>query len=423
MNILIIGGGGREHAIAWKVKQSSLAGKLYAIPGNAGISKLAECSNIDIMDNDALVNFAREHGIDLTIVGPELPLVNGIVDEFKKNNLRILGPNKEAAQIEGSKVFSKKLMQKYNIPTGKAEIFDNPEDAIEFVKNNEWARVVKADGPAAGKGVIICDIEEEAIDAINKILVEKAFGDVGNQILVEERLTGEEASFIVFTDGDAIKPMVTSQDHKRVFDGDRGLNTGGMGAYSPAPVITKELSEEVINTVIKPTIDGMRAEGIVFKGFLYAGLMITEDGIKVLEFNARLGDPETQVILPRLKTDLVEVANAVIDGGLGSLDIEWDSRPAVSVVLASGGYPEHYEKGKLITGLEEAEKLAMVFHAGTKLEEGNILTNGGRVLNVTALGESIKEAIDNSYKAAEKIRFDGAHYRKDIGYRALERNV
>tara|TARA_Y100000310_G_scaffold308996_1_gene352653 strand:+ start:10078 stop:11346 length:1269 start_codon:yes stop_codon:yes gene_type:complete len=422
MNILIIGAGGREHTIAWKIKQSNKTDKIFAIPGNAGISKLAECFNIDIMDNNALIEFAKEHDIGLTIVGPEIPLVNGIVDEFEKNSLRILGPNKEAAQIEGSKVFSKILMQKYNVPTGKAEIFDNPEEAIEFVKNNDWARVIKADGPAAGKGVIICDTEEEAIDAINKILVDKEFGDVGNQILVEEKLAGEEASFIVFTDGNAIKPMVTSQDHKRVFDDDKGLNTGGMGAYSPAPVITEELSKEVINTVIKPTIDGMKAEGISFKGFLYAGLMITENGIKVLEFNARLGDPETQVILPRLKTDLVEVANAVVDGNLGSLELEWDNRPAVSVVLASGGYPEHYEKGKVITGLDEAEKLAIVFHAGTRLEGSDILTNGGRVLNVTALGDSIKDAIDKSYEAVEKIKFDGAHYRKDIGFRALERD-
>ncbi len=422
MKVLVVGSGGREHAIVWKVAQSPYVEKIYCAPGNPGIGQLAECVNIKPTDVKKLADFAEEKGINLTIVGPEAPLVEGIVDEFEKRGLRIFGPSKSAARLEGSKVFAKEMMKKWGVPTADFKVFDNPEEAKAYIKEKGAPIVVKADGLAAGKGVTVAKTVEEALEAIDRIMVEKVFGDAGNRVVIEECLEGEEASYLVVTDGENFIPLATAQDHKAVFDGDRGPNTGGMGAYSPAPVLSEEMEKEVQEKVIKPILKGMKEEGYPFKGILYAGLMVTKDGVKVLEFNVRFGDPEAQVILRRLKTDLVEVCTSVINGKLVE-NLDWIPETSICVVLASKGYPGKYEKGKEITGIEEAEKLdsVVVFHAGTAVKDGKLVTNGGRVLNVTALGKDIVEARENVYKAVEKIHFDGMHYRKDIGEKALKR--
>lgn len=424
MNVLVIGGGGREHTLVWKIAQSPLVKKIYCIPGNAGISKLAECLKMDIEGNfEQLTNFAKDKSIDLTIVGPEDPLANGIVDHFQKLNLKIFGPTKSATEIESSKVFSKEFMIRHNIPTAKAEIFDDPDKAKAYIKKVGAPIVVKADGLAKGKGVFPCRELQKALSAVDSIMINKEFGDAGNRVVIEEFMEGEEASFIAFTDGKTVLPTASSQDHKPIFDGDKGPNTGGMGAYSPAPVVTDEVYELIMETIMKPTIKGMSKEGRPYKGALYAGLMIADGKPKVVEFNARFGDPETQAVLPRMKNDIVPIIMACIDGTLDRMEIEWTERPAVCVVMASKGYPGSYEKGKIISGLEEASKMAdvMVFHAGTAKKDDETVTSGGRVLGVTALGDTIKDAIDRAYDAVKKISFEGAYYRNDIGYRALNR--
>ncbi|NPA94782.1 MAG: phosphoribosylamine--glycine ligase [Thermodesulfobacteria bacterium] len=422
-NILVVGSGGREHALCWKFAQSPRVEKVYCAPGNAGIAQDATCVDISASDLKGLLDFAKENSIDITIVGPEAPLADGIVDLFESEGLVCFGPTKDAAQIEASKVFTKDLLQKYKIPTGKYKVFEDPEEAKEFVRKETGVPVViKADGLAAGKGVILCFDLQEAFDAIDEVLVKKAFGDAGNRLIVEEFLYGEEASFMAITDGKDVLPLATSQDHKAVFDNDKGPNTGGMGAYSPAPVVNKKLFKRIMKDIMIPTVEAMEAEGHPYKGVLYGGLIIKDGKAKVLEFNCRFGDPEAQPILMRLKTDLLDVVEAAIEGRLKDLELEWDDRAAVCVVLASGGYPGKYEKGKVIHGLEEVEKMkdVMVFHAGTALKDGKFVTAGGRVLGVTALGDTIKEAIDRAYEAVSKISWEGMHYRKDIGQKALK---
>ncbi|MFA5287563.1 MAG: phosphoribosylamine--glycine ligase, partial [Candidatus Omnitrophota bacterium] len=421
---------GREHALVWKIAQSKLVDKIFCAPGNAGIAKIAECVDIKAEDILRLLDFARREKIDLTVVGPEVPLALGIVDEFLKYNLKIFGPNKSAARMEGSKIFSKELMAKYNVPTADFKVFDDLDEAKNYINKIGAPCVIKADGLAAGKGVVVAKTIEEAIAAAESILKDKIFGEAGKRIIVEECLQGEEASILVFTDSKTVLPLASAQDHKRAFDNDQGKNTGGMGAYSPAPIVTKELFKEILEKVIYRTIDGLAKEGIEYKGVLYAGIMITKDGPKTLEFNARFGDPETQSILPRLKSDLVEVMLAISEGKLSRVGaLDWDPRASVCVVCASGGYPGNYEKDKVIVGLEDTEKMKdiNIFHSGTKFrvindvgqrQEVEYLTNGGRVLGVTGLGETIKAAIDNTYQAVEKISFEGMHYRKDIGYKA-----
>lgn len=421
MKILVIGSGGREHAIVWKISQSSKITKIFCAPGNPGIAEIAECVNIKADDVNGLKAFAIKEGIDLTVVGPEQPLTIGIVDEFESSGLKIFGPTKKAAEIEGSKAFSKDLMQKYNIPTAGYKVFDNADEAKNYAEKHHPPVVVKADGLAAGKGVFICTTMDEAFLAIDIIMNQKAFGDAGNRVVIEEFLTGEEASFLTFTDGETVMPMASSQDHKQVYDNDEGPNTGGMGAYSPAPIITPSMQKKVMNEVMIPVVQGMKSEGRRFKGVLYAGLMITKNGPKVLEFNARFGDPETQPILMRFKTDIVDVFLAVIENRLKDIKLEWDKRSAVCVVMASEGYPGDYEKGKVITGLDDVKDMkdVVVFHAGTSIKNGEIVTNGGRVLGVTAIGTGIKRAIKNAYTSVEKINWDGVHYRKDIGAKAV----
>ncbi len=423
MRILVIGGGGREHTLVWKMAQSPLVDKIYCISGNAGIAALAECEKIDVDGAlEPIADFALDNRIDLTVVGPEDPLANGIVDLFAASRLRAFGPDQLATQIEASKIFSKELMWKYGIPTANAEIFDNHEEATAYIRDAGVPIVVKADGSAKGKGVIVCRDElQQALDAVNTIMVEKAFGNAGNRILVEECLEGEEASFIVFTDGENILPMSSSQDHKPIYDGDRGLNTGGMGAYSPAPVVTPEVYDLIMETIMLPTVKGMAAEGYPYKGVLYAGLMIADGKPKVIEFNARFGDPESQAVLPRLQSDIVPVMEACIDGTLDQAQLEWSDEAAACVVMASGGYPVKYKKGKVITGLDVAGAMenVMVFHAGTARQGGKIVTNGGRVLGVTALGKDIEEAVITAYDAVGRISFEGAYFRNDIAYRAL----
>ncbi len=429
MRILVIGSGGREHALSWKIAKSPKCEKLYCAPGNGGISEVAELVGIAADDVEGLLRFAKEKKIDLTVVGPEAPLVKGIVDIFQGAGLKIFGPTKELAALEGSKIFAKELMKKLNVPTADFRVFDNSDEALIFAKTKKLPLVVKADGLAAGKGVVICRTFDDVFGAVSKMMIGKVFGDAGKRVIIEECLEGEEASIIVVSDGINVVPLASSQDHKRVFDGDKGPNTGGMGAYSPAPVVTKDLEKKVLDTVISPVIDALARKGKPYKGALYAGIMLTKDGPKVLEFNVRFGDPETQAILPRLKTDLVEVMTRAIEGRLKDFSLEWDPRPCVSVVMAAGGYPGKYEKGVKIEGLDEAKKTkdVVVFHAGTKLgsrsgDTKNLyVTSGGRVLNVTALGTDIKEAIANCYKAVENIKFNKMHYRKDIGHRALIR--
>ena len=423
MKVLLIGSGGREHALAVKIKQSPRVGELYCAPGNPGIAELAECVNIAADNISALKDFALQNKIDLTVVGPEVPLTLGIVDEFTAVGLKIFGPSKAAAQLEGSKQFAKKIMKKYKIPTAKYEVFEDAQKALEHVYMSKFPVVIKADGLAAGKGVTVAISLVEAKRAINAALKDKVFGESGAQIVIEEFLAGEEASILAFCDGKHFIPMVTAQDHKAVYDGDKGPNTGGMGAYSPAPVVTKEILKQVNETIFQPMLDGMAAEGMPYKGVLYAGLMITADGPKVVEFNCRFGDPETQAVLPRLKTDIVDIFEACIAGRLDKQNIEWSDASAVCIVLAADGYPGSYEKGKEISGVDAVKVLpeTFVFHAGTANQDNKLVTAGGRVLGITALGADIKTAIKNAYKAAEQITFPGLHKRKDIGQKALQK--
>ena len=421
--ILVVGSGGREHAMVWKLSNGPKVKGIYCAPGNAGISRLAECVPIQADDMAGLADFAAKESIDLTIVGPEIPLAKGIVNFFRRQGLGICGPDAGAAEIEGSKAFAKEFMKKYHIPTADYQIFSDLNKAKEYVLHHGTPLAIKADGLAAGKGVILAMTEKEGLDALETIMVERAFGEAGNRVVVEEFLQGEEASFIVFTDGNNVIPMPSSQDHKPIYDGDKGPNTGGMGAYSPAPVVTPEISEKIMQRIMIPTVQGMATEGRVYKGILYAGLMIIDGEPLALEFNARFGDPETQPLLVRMKTDLLPVLEATITGNLDEMQIVWDQRPSVCVVMASAGYPGSYEKGKVIRGLDEAGHLSdvEVFHAGTAWNDGQVVTNGGRVLGVTALGSNIQEAIDQAYKAVSQITWEGAYSRKDIGTKALKR--
>jgi len=423
MRILVIGGGGREHTLVWKISQSPMVEKIFCATGNAGTRDLAEPVPIDAEDIHALADFARDNDIDLTVVGPEGPLVKGITDEFENRGLAVFGPSKAAAQLEGSKVFSKNLMNKYNIPCARGKAFTDPAKAKAYARFLGAPCVVKADGLAAGKGVIICATLEEADQAIDDMILEKQFGDAGATVVVEECLTGEEASFIAFTDGKTVLPLPESQDHKRALDNDEGLNTGGMGAYSPAPVLDHLLRTKAMNEVMIPAVQGMAKEGTPFKGVLYAGLMVDKDRIKVLEFNTRLGDPEAQPILMRLKNDIVPLLEACCNGTLHQHAIQIDPRAALCVVVASGGYPGAYEKGHAIQGLDAAGKVTdtMVFHAGTTMDGDKVVTSGGRVLGVTSLGDTVQQAIDTAYEACAKISFSGHFYRKDIGAKAVKR--
>ena len=423
MRLLVIGGGGREHALAWKLAQSPKCEKLYALPGNPGMEDIAECmGGISMEDSAAVVKLAQEKAIDLVVVGPEVPLTNGIVDALGEAGIRAFGPSRLAAEIEGSKVFSKGLMKKYGIPTAKYEVFTEAEAAREYVRKEGAPIVIKADGLAAGKGVIVAMTMDEALHAIDDIMEDKAFGQAGSRVVIEEFMEGEEASLLAFTDGETIVPMISSQDHKRAYDGDKGPNTGGMGTYAPAPVMTEEMVQAATEKILRPVIAAMKAEGRPYQGCLYAGLMIAKDGPKVVEFNARFGDPETQVVLPLLESDLVEIMEACVEGRLASMDIRWSRGAAVCVVMASGGYPGTYAKGKVISGLEKAKEAGnLVFHAGTAQKDGNIVTNGGRVLGVVAKAASIREAVDRAYAGVGKISFEDAFYRKDIAHRALSR--
>ena len=423
MRILVVGGGGREHALVWKLAQSPRVTKIYCAPGNPGIAALAECVNISADNIKALCGFAREHNVDLTVVGPEKPLTDGIVDYFASQGLKVFGPSQEAAQLEGSKSFAKERMQKYGVPTADFAVFDTAAAARSYIEAKATGIVVKADGLAAGKGVVVAETAAEALQAIDEIMLKKVHGDAGSQVVLEERLIGEEASLLAFTDGVTVVPMVAAQDHKRVGDGDTGPNTGGMGAYAPAPVMTPELLAEVQQTILQPMIDGLRNDGILYQGCLYAGLMITADGPKVIEFNARFGDPETQVVLPLLEGDLLPVLEACVDGTLAEAEVHWRKGATVCVVVAAGGYPAEYRKGDAINGMTAAEtKGAVVFHAGTALAGDVVVTHGGRVLGVTAVADDIAAAVAKVYPAVEQIKFAGMQYRKDIAHRALNRN-
>ena len=419
MKILIVGGGGREHAIAWKLAKSPKVEKMYCAPGNAGIAEVAECVNIGVMEFDKLVAFAKEHEIDLTVVAPDDPLAAGAVDAFEAAGLRAFGPRANAAILEGSKAFSKDLMKKYGIPTAAYETFNDPEKALAYLETAKMPIVLKADGLALGKGVLICKDLEEAKAGVRTLMMDKQFGSAGDEIVIEEFMTGREVSVLSFVDGKTIRIMTSAQDHKRAKDGDQGLNTGGMGTFSPSPFYTPEVDEFCKEHIYQKTVDAMKAEGREFKGIIFFGLMLTADGPKVLEYNARFGDPETQVVLPRMKNDLVDLFEACIDGTLDQIDLEFEDNAAVCVVLASAGYPEHYEKGFEIRGLENFKDREgyYVFHAGSKFDEqGRVVTNGGRVLGVTATGTNLKEARANAYKATEWIDFDNKYMRHDIGH-------
>jgi len=418
MKILVIGGGGREHAIVWKLSQSKVVDKIYCIPGNAGISEVAECLEIESKDISALLDFVKYEWIDLTVVGPEDPLAKGIVDVFQKEGRRIIGPTQAGAQIESSKVFAKDFMKRHKIPTAEYKIFTSYTHAEEYIRLKGTPIVIKADGLAAGKGVFVCQNYDEAVDALRIIMKEKVFGSAGDKVVIEECLKGQEVSYLVFTDGKSIVPMVTSKDHKRLLDNDEGPNTGGMGTFSPNPAVTPELEQEILETVIKPTIKGLKSEGIIYKGILYAGLMIVNGKPYVLEFNCRFGDPETQVILPRIETDIIDIFMAISEQRLSKVNVKWSDKASLCVILASEGYPGKYRKGLPITGLEMVKGLkdVIVFHAGTKFnEEGAIVTSGGRVLGVTALGNDLQEARQKAYSAVGLINFEGMQYRKDIG--------
>ncbi|MGB9891491.1 MULTISPECIES: phosphoribosylamine--glycine ligase [Thermodesulfovibrio] len=418
MKVLVIGSGGREHAIVWKLAQSKVVDKIYCAPGNAGISEIAECVEVESKNFSALLDFVKYEWIDLTVVGPEEPLAKGIVDIFQKEGRKIIGPTKAGAQIESSKVFAKDFMKRHKIPTSEYKVFTSYTHAEEYIRLKGTPIVIKADGLAAGKGVFVCQSYDEAVDALRLIMKEKAFGSAGDRVVIEECLQGKEVSYLVFTDGKTIIPMVTSKDHKRLLDNDEGPNTGGMGTFSPNPIITPELEYEILETVIKPTIKGLKQEGIVYKGILYAGLMIINNKPYVLEFNCRFGDPETQVILPRLETDIMDIFMAIAEQKLNKVDVKWKNEASLCVILASEGYPGKYKKGIPIYGLEMFKGLKdiTVFHAGTKFDDdGKIVTNGGRVLGITALGKDIKEARQKAYSAVEFIKFEGMQYRKDIG--------
>ena len=419
MNVLLIGGGGREHALAWKISQSSLLEKFFAIPGSPGIKNFAECvENISIEDNAALVDFAKANAIDLVVIGPEAPLVNGLTDSLKAAGIKAFGPNKDAAQIEGSKIFAKRLMKKYKIPTAEFEVFDNLDAARDYIRKKGAPIVIKADGLAAGKGVIVAQNLDEALNAVDEM---KNFGAAGSKIVVEEFMDGEEASVLALTDGEKILPMIAAQDHKRVDDGDKGLNTGGMGAYAPAPIVNQKIAAQVEEKILKPTIAALKAEGIIYRGCLYAGLMIQNGEPKVVEFNCRFGDPETQVVLPLLEDDLLELMNACAEGNLSAEKLSWSKDSAVCVILASGGYPKSYKKNLPIDGITKAKSLgAMIFHAGTRFLNDELVTSGGRVLGVTVTAPTLREAVDKVYRCVKVINFDNMHYRHDIAARALK---
>ena len=423
MKILLVGGGGREHAMAWKLAQSKHCTKLLAAPGNPGIARVAECVPIPADDVAALVRFATKEKVELVVVGPEKPLIDGLADRMRKAGIATFGPSQAAAQVEGSKAWSKSVMTQFAVPTAEYRTFQRMADALHYVDNHEEPLVVKASGIAAGKGVFVCRSQDEARHAIEVIMKDKAFGQAGETVLVEERLTGEEASILALVDESSIYMLESSQDHKAVFDGDKGPNTGGMGAYSPAPVVTDRILGQIEREVLVPMVHGMKTEEAQYQGLLYAGIMVTAGGPKVLEFNARFGDPEAQPLLVRLRSDFVEVLQATIENRLAEITLDWDPRPAVCVVMASGGYPDAYEKGKEITGIDEAELVpdVTVFHAGTRLEDGKLYTDGGRVLGVTALGEDITEARDRAYEAIRHIHFHRAHYRTDIAAKAIRR--
>ena len=419
MNILVIGSGGREHALFWKLSESPQTERIYAIPGNPG---MGEMTDIAVTDNAAILQFAKEKDIDLVVVGPEVPLMNGLVDDLEAAGIPAFGPRANAAEIEGSKSFAKDLMKKYGIPTARYEVFAEAEAARAYIRSEGAPIVVKADGLAAGKGVVVAMTEQEALDAVDAIMENNSFGDAGARVVIEEFMEGEEASLLAFTDGTVIRPMISAQDHKRAFDGDKGPNTGGMGTYAPAPVMTPELTERAVEEILKPTISAMEKEGRAYRGCLYLGLMITADGPKVVEFNARFGDPETQVVLPLLDGDLVQIMHACAGGTLADVPIRWKDGAAVCVVLAAGGYPASYEKGNEIYGIGNAEKLgALVFHAGTAKKNGKIVTNGGRVLGVVGMGKDIASAVQSAYDAVDQISFKGEYHRKDIAHRALNR--
>lgn len=423
MKVLIVGSGGREHVLAWKLRQSKKVKEIFCAPGNGGISQIATCVPLSSDDIPGLLAFALEKKIDLTIVGPEAPLVAGIVDAFEKEHLTIFGPTKAAAQLEGSKIFAKEFMHRHVIPTADFRSFDNIKDAQAYLQHRTFPLVVKADGLAAGKGVVICRDLKDASQALEDMMTSKVFKEAGSKVIIEDCLEGQEASILAISDGQKFVVLDSSQDHKRIFDDDQGPNTGGMGAYSPAPVITKKLMTKITLDILTPTVQGMRQEGIPFRGVLYAGIMVTKDGPKVLEYNVRFGDPETQAVLPRLKTDLVDLCLAASQGKLGLTNLEWDERPCVCVVMSSRGYPGAYESGKVIKGLSEADrqKDVVVFHAGTKKQGEDIVSCGGRVLGVVGFGEDIAKAIQNAYNGAEKISFDGCFFRRDIAAKALKR--
>ena len=414
MRILVVGGGGREHAICWKLNNESNVEKIYCAPGNAGISNVAECIDIGDSDIENLLKFAKENQIDLTIVGPEIPLVAGIVDAFEKEGLKIFGPNKECAQLEGSKAFSKDFMIRHNLPTAKYKEYTNLDEAISEIDSFGYPVVIKADGLAAGKGVVIPENREDAITTLKEMMSDHKFGNAGDKIVVEEFLNGIETSILAFVDNDTIVPMVSSKDHKKVFEGEAGLNTGGMGTFSPSEIYTDELAKEVQEKILDKTLEGFKKDNLNYKGILFVGLMITEDGPKILEYNVRFGDPETQSVLFRLDTDLNKIISAILDNNLKNIEINYSKEEAICVMLTSGGYPESYEKGKVISGLENLDSDIVVFHSGTKFDNGNIVTNGGRVIGITAKGKTVKEAGEKVYENIKKINFEGMHYRKDI---------
>jgi len=419
MKVLVVGSGGREHTIVWKLSQSPQQPVLFCAPGNPGTAKLATNVAIAAEDVQALADFAEKEGIDLTVIGPEAPLLEGIVDHFEERGLRVFGPKRAGALIEGSKAFAKEVMQKAGVPTARYADFTDVEAARSYVREQGAPIVIKADGLAAGKGVVVAATLEEAEAALDMMMKENAFGDAGHKVVVEEFLTGQEATVMAFVAGDTIRLMVPAQDHKPVYDGDKGPNTGGMGTYSPVPVVTPELLKQVEDTVIRPVISSLQAQGITYKGILYAGLMLTQDGPKVIEFNARFGDPETQVVLSRLESDLLDIFNSVVDGTLADLDIKWSDRASVCVIMAAEGYPGSYRKGDVITGLDAAHDNGVVFHAGTKQTDAGIVTSGGRVLGVTGFGADLKAAQEEAYRLLDGIKFEGVHYRKDIAEKAF----
>ena len=414
MKILVVGGGGREHAICWKLSKEASVDKIYCAPGNAGISNVAQCIDIQDSDIENLLNFAKENKIDLTIVGPEIPLVAGIVDKFEKEGLKIFGPNKKCAQLEGSKAFSKDFMIRHNLPTAKYKEYTDLDEAISEIDSFGYPVVIKADGLAAGKGVVIPENREDAITTLKEMMSDKKFGNAGDKIVVEEFLTGIETSILAFVDNDTIVPMVSSKDHKKVFEGETGLNTGGMGTFSPSEIYTEKLAKEVQEKILDKTLEGFKKDNLNYKGILFVGLMITEDGPKILEYNVRFGDPETQSVLFRLDTDLNKIISEILNNNLKNIEINYSKEESICVMLTSGGYPENYEKGKVISGLENLDSDIVVFHSGTKFDNENIVTNGGRVIGITAKGKTVKEAAQKVYENIKKINFEKMHYRKDI---------